>query len=119
MDCEAAAALDRLAFLLTRSDQNGLGALSRSELQEMALLYRQVAADLSVLRRDDTARTYSEHVNQLLARAHHIVYSRKKAGWASLFRFLKDEYPAIFQKLLPYVIASLLVSVAWGLLERP
>jgi len=107
---------ERLAFLLTRSDQNGLGALSRSELQEMALLYRQVAADLSVLRRDETARTYTDHVNQLLARAHHIIYSRKKTGWATLFRFLKDEYPAIFQRQLPYVIASVLVSVAWGLL---
>jgi len=107
---------ERLASLLTRSDQNGLGALSRSELQELALLYRQVAADLSVLRRDETARTYADQVNQLLARAHHIIYSRKKTSWGTLFRFLRDEYPAIFQRQLPYVITSLLVSVAWGLL---
>jgi len=107
---------DRLAFLLTRSDQQGVGALSRSELQEVALLYRQVAGDLSVLRRDETARTYTDHVNMLLARAHHIIYSRKKTGWATLFRFLKVEYPAIFQKQRSYVLASLLVSVAWGIL---
>ena len=107
---------DRLAFLLTRSDQGGLSQLSRAELQEMALLYRQVAADLSVLRRDETARTYSDHVNLLLARAHHIIYSRRKTTWVTLFRFLKDEYPAIFQRQLPYVAASLLVTVAWGLL---
>jgi uncharacterized membrane protein SpoIIM required for sporulation len=107
---------DRLAFLLTRSDQNGLSSLSRGELQEMALLYRQVAADLSVLRRDETARTYSDHVNQLLARAHHIIYSRRKTTWLTLFRFLKDEYPAIFQRQLPYVAASLLVTIAWAVL---
>jgi uncharacterized membrane protein SpoIIM required for sporulation len=107
---------DRLGFLLTRSDQQGVNSLSRSELQEMALLYRQVAADLSVLRRDETARTYTDHVNMLLARAHHIIYSREKTGWVSLFRFLKDEYPAIFQKQIGYVLASLLVSVAWGIL---
>ncbi len=82
----------------------------------MALLYRQVAADLSVLRQDATARTYADHVNQLLARAHHIIYSGKKATLASLFRFLRDEYPAIFQKQLRYVALSLLVSVAWGVL---
>ena len=82
----------------------------------MALLYRQVAADLSVLRRDETARTYSDHVNQLLARAHHIIYSRRKTTWMTLFRFLKDEYPAIFQRQLPYVAASLLVTIAWGVL---
>jgi uncharacterized membrane protein SpoIIM required for sporulation len=75
-----------------------------------------VAADLSVLRRDETARTYTDNVNQLLARAHHVIYSRRKTTWLTLFRFLKDEYPAIFQRQLPYVAASLLVSVAWGLL---
>jgi uncharacterized membrane protein SpoIIM required for sporulation len=107
---------DRLAALLAQSDQRGLGQLSRAELQEMALLYRQVAADLSVLRQDATARTYADHVNQLLARAHHIIYSGKKATAASIFRFLRDEYPAIFQQQLRYVLVSLLVSVAWGLL---
>ena len=55
---------DRLASLLAQSDASGLGQLSRAELQEMALLYRQVAADLSVLRQDPTARTYTVHVNQ-------------------------------------------------------
>jgi uncharacterized membrane protein SpoIIM required for sporulation len=103
-------------LLLAQSDQVGLGQLSRAELQELALLYRQVAADLSVLRQDATARTYADHVNQLLARAHHIIYSRRKTSWATLFRFMRDEYPAIFQRQLPFVTASLLVSVAWGML---
>jgi uncharacterized membrane protein SpoIIM required for sporulation len=107
---------DRLAALLSQSDQNGLTQLSRSELQELALLYRQVAADLSVLREDATARTYAEHVNHLLARAHHVVYSGRKTSVATLFRFLRDEYPAIFQRNLRFVVASLLVSVAWGIL---
>jgi uncharacterized membrane protein SpoIIM required for sporulation len=107
---------DRLSVLLSRTDKSGLSSLSRAELQEMALLYRQVAADLSVLRRDETARTYSDHVNQLLARAHHIIYSRRKTTWMTLFRFLKDEYPAIFQRQLPFVTASLLVTIGWAVL---
>ncbi len=82
----------------------------------MALLYRQVAADLSVLRQDDTARTYADYVNQLLARAHHIIYSRQKTSVTTLFRFLRDEYPAIFQQQISFVVVSLLVSVAWGVL---
>jgi uncharacterized membrane protein SpoIIM required for sporulation len=107
---------DRLAELLALSDRNGLAQLSRAELQEMALLYRQVAADLSVLRQDATSRTYAEHVNHLLARAHHIIYSGRKTSVATLLRFLRDEYPAIFQRNLRYVVASLLISVAWGVL---
>jgi len=82
----------------------------------MALLYRQVAADLSVLRQDSTARIYAQHVNQLLARAHHIIYSGRKTNLFTLVRFLRDEYPAIFQQQIGFVLASLAVSVAWGLL---
>ena len=80
------------------------------------MLYRQVAADLSVLRQDQTARTYAAHVNQLLARAHHIIYSGRKTNLTTLFHFLRDEYPAIFQRQIGYVLASVAVSVAWGVL---
>jgi uncharacterized membrane protein SpoIIM required for sporulation len=107
---------DRLSSLLAQSDASGLGQLSRAELQEMALLYRQVAADLSVLRQDTTARTYAVHVNQLLARAHHIIYSGRKTNLLTLFRFLRDEYPVIFRQQIGYVVASLLISVAAGML---
>jgi uncharacterized membrane protein SpoIIM required for sporulation len=107
---------DRLSSLLAQSDSSGLDQLSRAELQELALLYRQVAADLSVLRQDSTSRTYAQHVNQLLARAHHIIYSGQKTNLLTIVRFLRDEYPAIFQRQIGYVIASLAVSVAFGLL---
>jgi len=107
---------DRLSSLLAKSDASGLGQLSRAELQEMALLYRQVAADLSVLRQDSTAGAYAAHVNQLLARAHHIIYSGRKTNLRTLFLFLRDEYPAIFQRQIGFVLASLIVSVAFGLL---
>jgi uncharacterized membrane protein SpoIIM required for sporulation len=107
---------DRLAALLDQSDASGLGQLSRAELQELALLYRQVAADLSVLRQDATSRTYAQHVNQLLARAHHIIYSGRKTNLITLFRFLRDEYPVIFQSQVGYVAASVLVFLFFGLL---
>ncbi|MGD0860786.1 MAG: stage II sporulation protein M [Terracidiphilus sp.] len=107
---------DRLSSLLSQADASGLGQLTRAELREMALLYRQVAADLSVLRQDPTARTYAQHVNQLLARAHHIIYSGRKTNLLTLVRFLRDEYPVVFQRQIGFVLASLAVSVAWGLL---
>lgn len=103
-------------MLLARSDASGLGQLSREELQELALLYRQVAGDLSVLRQDETARTYAHHVNQLLARAHHIIYSGRKTSLLTLFRFLRDDYPAIFQRQIGYVFASLLVTLSGAVL---
>ncbi len=101
---------------MNQSDASGLGQLSRAELQELALLYRQVAADLSVLRQDSTSRTYAAHVNQLLARAHHIIYAGRKTNLRTLFKFLRDEYPVVFQRQIGYILASLVVTVASGLL---
>jgi uncharacterized membrane protein SpoIIM required for sporulation len=110
---------DRLATLLSQSDASGSGGLarlSRPELRELALLYRQVAADLSVLRKDSTARVYAQHVNELLARAHHIIYSGRKTNAGTLFRFLRDEYPAVFQRQLRFVLVSVAITVAWGII---
>lgn len=106
---------ERLAALLGQVDAAGLGSLSRAEFRELALLYRQMAADLSVLRQDRTAGAYALHVNQLLARAHHIIYSGRKTNLKTLVLFLRDEYPAIFQRQIGFVGAALGVSVAWGL----
>jgi len=106
----------RLEALLAAADADGVRKLTRTELEELALLYRQVAADLSVLRRDGTARNYAAHVNQLLARSHHIIYAGRKTSFATLLRFLRDEYPVIFRRNLNYVAASTALTVACGIL---
>jgi uncharacterized membrane protein SpoIIM required for sporulation len=107
---------ERLAKLLARTDSGGLGQLSRQELQETALLYRQMASDLSALRQDPTARAYTEHVNSLLARAHHIIYSNRRTSFLNILRFLRDDYPAIFQSQIRYVLLSLAITLGGALL---
>jgi len=101
---------DRLAALLGQAGSGGgVRHLSRDELRETALLYRQAASDLSTLRQDPTARAYAEHVNQLLARAHHIIYSSRGTSLMKVVRFLRDDYPAVFQSQIRYVIVSLTI----------
>jgi uncharacterized membrane protein SpoIIM required for sporulation len=107
---------ERLAKLLAQADSGGLRGLTRAELEETALLYRQVAGDLSTLRQDSTARAYSEHVNQLLARAHHIIYSTRRTSFLNLLRYMRDGYPAVFQRNLRYVLLSLGITLAGALL---
>src|SRR5208282_5408811 len=107
---------DRLSKLLAQAGSGGLGQLTRAELQETALLYRQAASDLSTLRQDTTARAYAEHVNQLLARAHHIIYSSRRKGFLKIFYFLRDEYPATVQRQIRYVLLALVLTLAGALL---
>ena len=107
---------DRLSWLLNQAAASGVGQLSRAELRETALLYRQAASDLSTLRQDSTARAYAELVNQLLARAHHIIYSSRRKGFRRVFDFLYDGYPAIVQRQFRYVLLSLAILLAGGAL---
>jgi uncharacterized membrane protein SpoIIM required for sporulation len=101
---------DRLATLLGQAGTlGGVRQLTRAELRETALLYRQAASDLSTLRQDPTARHYASHVNQLLARAHHIIYSSRGKGFLKVFHFLRDGYPAAVQRQIRYVLVALLL----------
>jgi uncharacterized membrane protein SpoIIM required for sporulation len=103
---------ERLTTLLNQAGAGGVRGLTRAELREAALLYRQAASDLSTLRQDPSARAYAEHVNQLLARAHHIIYSSRGTTFLKVLRFLRDGYPVIFQRHIRYVLVSFIILLA-------
>src|SRR5437762_2664370 len=64
----------RLEELLDAISRRGLGSLTRPELQELGLLYRQIASDLAVVRENVGGVGSAEYLNTLLARAHHTIY---------------------------------------------
>jgi uncharacterized membrane protein SpoIIM required for sporulation len=97
---------ERLTTLVAAADRERLRGLSRSELKEMALLYRQVASDLSTLRQDRTSAALALQVNHLLARAHHIIYSSRKSSWRNLLLFLWEGYPRVFRQQIGFVFAA-------------
>lgn len=107
---------DRLSSLLAVADARGLRSLPHEELREMAFLYRQVASDLSTLRQDRSAPTLVSFLNQLLGRTHNFVYSGRKTGFMEALRFLWFDYPRVFRKLQPFVLVSLVLFLAGGLL---
>ena len=102
----------RLDALTHQVESSGIGTLSGGELREFGLLYRQVAADLSAVRSDRASRTLEEYLNQLLSRAHNRIYSGRKSGVAGVVRFMAEEYPRVFRRMFPYVLASLLIFLA-------
>jgi uncharacterized membrane protein SpoIIM required for sporulation len=107
---------DRLTALLTAADAHGLRSLQHGELKEMAFLYRQIASDLSALRQDGTAPALASFLNQLLARAHNFVYSGRKGGPMIVLRFLWYDYPHVIGKMQPFILASLVLTMASALL---
>jgi hypothetical protein len=105
---------ERLAALSAAAQGAGLRRLGRDELRELALLYRQVANDLSVVRQDETARSTAHMLNQLLGRTHNIIYSSRKQSFVGAITFLRNEYPLHFPRLLPFPLGAI-ARVARGL----
>jgi uncharacterized membrane protein SpoIIM required for sporulation len=106
---------DRLSVLAAEYQRRGGRRVGRDELRELALLYRQVANDLSVVRQDGTARSTAHMLNQLLGRTHNIIYSTPRRSYLDVLRFLRKEYPRDFRRLLPYTLRAIALF-AFGLL---
>ena len=98
-----------LEALLNRARGGGLRGFSGPELERLGALYRQTSGDLAVAQRDcprDRVRVYLE---QLLARAHPLIYQGQAADWRGLLEFFTTGYPRLFRANAPYVWASALL----------
>jgi uncharacterized membrane protein SpoIIM required for sporulation len=109
--------------VLVQQSSGGIGALSHAELKELGLLYRQTASDLAAVREDVNSRQLAKYLNQLLGRAHNLIYMGHKPKVSALVHFYRDTYPRLFRELLPQTALSaaiVLVTMfaAWFLTLR-
>ena len=104
----------QLDELLERTTRSGYTSLSRRELQELGLLYRQIAADLAALREDPGSTHYAAYLNQLLARAHHTIYSAQRQSPRALLEFWLTTFPEAFRRNLPHVLVALALFAGSG-----
>jgi uncharacterized membrane protein SpoIIM required for sporulation len=110
---------NRLEQLVTVSGRTSVTALTPAELQELALLYRQSASDLASVREDPTSTQLAIYLNQLLARAHNLIYMGRRADRRGIWTFYKDTFPAIFRETFPDTLTAFvlfLVAAVAGVL---
>lgn len=100
---------------LVTSASGGVKSLGHGELQELSLLYRQTAADLAAIRQDPSSVHFARYLNQLMARAHNIIYLGHRASPWAIFRFLQQEYPRVFRRNAKYCALAVAVFLAGGL----
>lgn len=89
---------NRLEQLVAVSGRTSVTGLTPAELQELALLYRQSASDLSTVREDPTSTQLAIYLNQLLGRAHNLIYMGRRADRRGIWTFYKDTFPAVFRE---------------------
>jgi uncharacterized membrane protein SpoIIM required for sporulation len=100
---------------LVASGGASVKSLSHGELQELSLLYRQTAADLAAIRQDPSSVHFARYLNQLMARAHNIIYAGHRASPWGIIRFFAEDYPRAFRRNLKYVVLALIVFAGGGL----
>jgi uncharacterized membrane protein SpoIIM required for sporulation len=100
---------------LIASGSGRITSLGHGELQELSLLYRQTAADLAAIRQDPGSVHFARYLNQLMARAHNIIYGGHRASPSVILTFFKREYPRIFRRNVRYCALAFAMFVAGGL----
>ena len=97
--------------LLDAISRRGLGSLTRPELQELGLLYRQIASDLAVVRENVGGAGSADYLNTLLARAHHTIYSVERQRASDAVRAFAVSYASVFRaNLVPCLISLALFA---------
>jgi uncharacterized membrane protein SpoIIM required for sporulation len=103
----------RLEALIAACGRRSVAALAHEEVRELALLYRQTAADLSTAREDPASTALARHLNELLGRSHNLVYAgAARSRPAGIVAFLLDGFPLVFRQTLPYTLTAFALFVA-------
>ena len=98
---------------MTACGPRSVASLTHDEVRELALLYRQAAADLSTAREDPHSAALTRYLNELLGRAHNLVYAdAARTRRTGVIRFFRDGFPQTFRRTLPYSVAALALFLA-------
>lgn len=80
--------------------------MTLEEVETLGRLYRMATADLALAQRDFPKQKVTLYLNQLVSRAHSVVYRSEPVGWRQLRHFVLVEFPQLYRALLPYTSVS-------------
>ena len=77
-------------------------------------MYRQTASDLATVREDVTSNQLTFYLNQLLGRAHNLIYMGHKQKISGLVRFYTETFPQVFRETFPQTFLAFLIFTVTG-----
>jgi uncharacterized membrane protein SpoIIM required for sporulation len=88
---------ETLSHLLELSHRNMHG-LSESQVHDISRLYRAATSDLALAKRDFPRNEVTAYLNQLVARAHAVVYQSEPLALKRLWHFATTGFPRLFRE---------------------
>jgi uncharacterized membrane protein SpoIIM required for sporulation len=96
---------EKLTRLLDRC-QHEIKRLSPEEVHTLGYLYRSTAADLALAQRDFPGHRLTVYLNQLVARAHAVIYRSEPLAFQRICDFITTGYPRAYRQALPFILIS-------------
>lgn len=99
-----------LSNLVERA-QTDVARLSPREIEQLASLYRAASSDLALGKRDFPHHQVTRYLNQLVARAHAVLYQGEPFAWRQFVDFALRGFPRLFRETFIFTFAAFLMFV--------
>ena len=99
----------RLAAILERAERARLPSLSETELLELGQLYRSATSDLALAQRDFPRHALTQYLNQLVGRAHPVIYRGEPLVLRRVGQFYTRTFPQLYRELAPFILAAVVL----------
>lgn len=94
---------------LLDSGQQDLRRLSPQDIERLASLYREASSDLALAKRDFPNHQVTRYLNQLVARAHALLYQGEPLALRRLWEFVAAGFPRLFRETAVFTLAAFLM----------
>lgn len=94
---------------LVEKAQRDLQRLSPQDIEQLASLYRAVTSDLALVKRDYPRQPVTPYLNQLVARAHGVLYQGQPLALNRLLDFATSGFPRLFRETFIFTLIAFLM----------
>jgi uncharacterized membrane protein SpoIIM required for sporulation len=83
--------------------------LSTADISHMAGMYRAASSDLALAKRDFPRHRITRYLNQVVARAHSVLYQGEPLAWKRIFDFILRGFPRLFRETFVFTFIAFLM----------
>ena len=104
------------AILIKAGNASGIRRLGRAELKALGPLYRRAAADLAYVRLRGGDTHLVLYLNDLVTRAHGVLYAERGPGAMRLWHFISAGFPRLLRRRAVYILLAAALFFVGGVI---